>query len=120
MIRDIEQIAGARQIEITVRIELTGELVRVMLEIRLDLETGREVWRSSNSFGDYWSMVRQGDRILALDSDGELFQLRATPEAFTVLERRSVSSSPTWGHLAVVDGQLFVRELNAISAFSWR
>ncbi len=84
----------------------------------LDLASGRETW-ISKPFGDYWSLIAQGDSILALDADGELHLLRANPEALELLDSRSVAAEPTWGHLAVSGRELFVRELNAVTAYRW-
>lgn len=85
----------------------------------LDLKTGEEAWRSK-PFGKYQSLVVLGERILALDSDGELVLFRATPEKLDVIERRKISDTETWGYLAVSDGQLFVRELNALAVYDWK
>lgn len=85
----------------------------------IDLATGKETW-TTKPFGEYWSMVANGDRILALDEKGELLLVRANPEAFTLLSRRQISSEPTWGHLAVGGEELFVRELHAVAAYQWR
>jgi outer membrane protein assembly factor BamB len=85
----------------------------------LDLGTGEEAWTSPRSFGKYWSLVAQGDRILALDQKGELFLLRATPDAFELIDSREVSESEAWAHVAVAGGQLFVRSLNALTAWNW-
>jgi outer membrane protein assembly factor BamB len=84
----------------------------------IDLESGESRWRSS-SFGKYWSMTYQGDKILALDENGSLVLMRATPEAPTVLDTREISDAETWGHLAVSGNELFVRELGAIAAYRW-
>jgi outer membrane protein assembly factor BamB len=84
------------------------------------IETGRELWTSNQSFGKYMSLVAQGDRILALDQRGQLFLLRANKEKYDQLDQRKLSDSETWAHLAVADEQLFVRELNALSAYQWR
>lgn len=84
-----------------------------------DLGTGKERWISDKRFGQYWSMVAQGDRILALDEDGTLFLLRANPDKFELIDSRKLSEQPTWGHLAVSGNQIFVRELNAIAAYDW-
>jgi outer membrane protein assembly factor BamB len=84
------------------------------------IETGRELWTSNQSFGKYMSFVAQGDRILALDQRGQLFLLRANKEKYDQLDQRKLSDSETWAHLAVADEQLFVRELNALSAYQWR
>lgn len=86
----------------------------------LDLRSGEEAWTSPRSFGKYWSMVAQGDRILALDQKGELFLLRATPEGFELLDSRRVSESETWAHLAVTEGQLFVRSLDRLTEWRWK
>lgn len=85
----------------------------------LDLRNGEEAWTSPRSFGKYWSMVTQGDRILALDQKGELSLLGATPEAFDLLDSRQVSESETWAHLAVTEGQLFVRSLDRLTEWRW-
>jgi hypothetical protein len=50
----------------------------------LDLTTGKEDWITT-PFGRYWSMVAQGDRILALDETGDLRLIRATPEQYAQL-----------------------------------
>jgi outer membrane protein assembly factor BamB len=85
----------------------------------IEVETGRELWTSDKSFGKYWSLVAQGDRILALDQRGQLFLLRANQETLEQLDSRKLSEAETWGHLAVAGDQVFVRELNALSAFQW-
>ncbi|MDH3227378.1 MAG: PQQ-binding-like beta-propeller repeat protein [Thermoleophilia bacterium] len=84
----------------------------------IDLATGEERWRTT-PLGDYWSLVHQGDRILALDSEGTLRLLRADASAFTPLDEREVAGASTWGHLAVSGDELFVRELEAVSAWRW-
>lgn len=85
----------------------------------IDLATGETTW-TSEPFGKYCSMVKQADRILALDQEGELLLLKANPRAFELLDRRKVSDAETWAHLAVSGDELFVRELNALSAFQWK
>lgn len=85
----------------------------------IEVETGRELWTSDQSFGKYWSLVAQGDRILALDQRGQLFQFRANQEKFDLLDQRKLTESETWAHLAIAGEQIFVRELNALSMFHW-
>lgn len=86
----------------------------------IEVKTGRELWTSDQSFGKYMSFVAQGDRILALDQRGKLFLLRANPEKFELLDQRQLTDAETWAHLAVVDSDLFVRELKALVAYRWR
>ncbi len=86
----------------------------------VDLETGKPTWTTTKAYGKYWSMVAQGDKILALDQRGTLYLLKANPEKFELLDERPVSKQETWGHLAVAGDEVFVRELKAISAFRWK
>lgn len=85
----------------------------------IDAKTGKRKW-SSSPFGKYWSMVAQGDRILALDERGELLLIRATPEKFDLIDRKKISTDPTWAHLAVAGNTIFIRELNAQTAYEWK
>jgi hypothetical protein len=82
----------------------------------VDLTTGDKKW-TTEPYGQYWSLVAQGDRILALDQRGELLLIHATPEKFDLLDSRKISEQETWGHLAVSGEQVFIRELNGVSAY---
>lgn len=83
-----------------------------------DLRNGKETWRS-RPFGKYWSMVTDRDKILALDERGDLILLRANPEKLEILDKKHISDQECWGHIAIAGSELFVRELNAVSAFMW-
>lgn len=84
-----------------------------------DLAKGEELWTSDRSFGKYWSLVAQGDRVLGLDQRGELFLLRANRDKLDLLDQRKLTKEETWAHLAVAGDQVFVRELNALAAYHW-
>ncbi len=83
----------------------------------LDLRTGQERWRSSQRFGDYWSMVSKGNMIMALDEVGELILLKGNPEKLEIVSRKLVAQSSTWAHLAVAGHHLLIRELKAVTAW---
>ena len=85
----------------------------------VDLQNGAQQW-SSKVLGEYCSLVARGDRILALDQRGELLLFRADPGKFDLMDSRKISDQETWGHLAVCDDQVFVRELRGIAAYVWR
>ena len=85
----------------------------------VDLAAGESVWTSEPIGDTYWSLITQGDRILALTDGGELYLLRANPEKFDVIDRVTIADAETWAHLAIDHGQLFVRELNALTAYAW-
>jgi outer membrane protein assembly factor BamB len=84
----------------------------------LDLASGTESW-ISKPFGKYWSLAVQQEKLLALDAGGELFLLRANPRELEVLDSRQIAAQSTWGHLAVSGNEIFVRELEAVTAYRW-
>ena len=65
-------------------------------------------------------MVANGNKILALDNRGILFLMEASPKEFKIIDERKVSDEETWGHLAVVGDELFIRELKGLSAWMWK
>jgi outer membrane protein assembly factor BamB len=85
----------------------------------LDVKSGQEMW-TTKPFGKYWSLVAQGERILALDQNGQLLLIRANPAKFDLLGSLQVSKDEAWAHLAVSGNELFVRELNALAAYRWQ
>ncbi len=85
----------------------------------IDLATGETKW-TSKPYGKYWSIVANGENILALDERGELLLIRANPENFELVDKRKISDDETWAHLAICGDELFVRELNAIVAYRWQ
>ena len=84
------------------------------------LADGEVRWISEPLGDDYWSIVAQGDRLLALTEDGEMVLVQADPEAYRELGRVEVSDGETWGHLAVCENQIFVRELEGLSVYDWK
>lgn len=83
----------------------------------IDLATGKSTW-ISEPFGQYWSMIAAGDRILALDEQGDLLLIKANPEKFELLGKQHVSDESTWAHVGFVDRDIFVRELKAMSVYT--
>lgn len=84
----------------------------------LDLKTGNRTWTSDSAFGQYWSMVAQGKRILALDQNGEMRLIQANPKELQIIDTVKVGDN-TWAHLAVCGNEVFVRELNALAVYRW-
>jgi hypothetical protein len=84
-----------------------------------DAEDGALKWSSAEKFGEYASLVAQGNRALALTDGGELLLLELDPEKFQLVAKKKLADAPTWAHLAVCGDELFVRELKAISKWRW-
>jgi len=86
----------------------------------VDLASGDVKWTSGSIADEYWSMVANGDRFLALTESGELCLLRANTEEFDLIDQVDVADSETWAHLAVDGDQILIRDLDGLSAFTWR
>jgi len=86
----------------------------------IDLRNGKINWISNRTLGKYCSMVWQKDRILALTNDGRLLLIEANPSRFVLVDSRKISTAETWGHLAIVGQQIYIRERNAIAAYRWQ
>jgi len=84
----------------------------------LDSASGESLWRTT-PFGDYWSIVANGSRLLVLDAAGDLILVDANPGAYTEISKRHVSDISTWAHLAVADDQVFVRALDSLIVYRW-
>ena len=78
------------------------------------------LWSTKRVFGDYWSMVANGNRILALDDRGDLLLIEASPEEFKLIDTLEVSARPTWAHLAVCGDELYIRDLRGLTAYRWK
>lgn len=85
----------------------------------IDLKDGTSKWTTSERFGQYWSMVAQKDRILALDDRGILYLMRANPNKYEPIAELPISDQPTWAHLAMSGRNVFVRELKGLTAYEW-
>ena len=85
----------------------------------VDLDSGEVCWISKPMGESYWSLVAQGDRILALSDRGVLRLIAHDPSEYREIDRLRVGDN-TWAHLGVDGQQVFVRELNALAVYEWR
>jgi outer membrane protein assembly factor BamB len=86
----------------------------------LDPKAGKVLWSTRKKFGDYWSMVANKDRILALDEEGTLLLIRANPGEFQLIDELEISDRPTWAHLVVCDNEIYIRDLKGLTKFVWK
>lgn len=84
----------------------------------LNLVTGEERW-TTTPFGNYWSMIANGTKLLVLDERGELLLIEASPDEFKLVDRRQVAED-AWAHLAIAGDEVFVRDLNALKMLEWK
>ncbi len=82
----------------------------------VDFETGKQLW-SQTGLSDYASITIVNDKLLALNSTGELFLAKASPEKYEELGRLQVCGK-TWASPAYSDGKLFVKDDKQLTALS--
>ena len=86
----------------------------------IDVASGKEGWTSSESFGDYVSLVTNGEKVLGLDTKGNLTLFEGTAEKFTRLGTKKIADQETWAHVAVCGDEIFVRELEGLALWRWK
>lgn len=84
------------------------------------LSDGEIAWISPPTGDDYWSLIAQSGRILALSDSGLLRLVEATPSAYTLIDETSIADAQTWAHLAVAGSHIVVREQNALALYDWK
>jgi len=82
----------------------------------INLQTGQTAW-TSKPFGKYWSMVTDRNRILGLDQKGILYLISASPEKIEIIDRKKISRSETWAHLAISQDRIYIRSLDKLMCF---
>ncbi|MEY4188525.1 MAG: outer membrane protein assembly factor BamB precursor [Planctomycetota bacterium] len=98
---------------------------RIYLHLRnqrfccLDPANGESLWRTT-PFGKYWSMAVNGKRVLALDEAGDLILFEADPAEYKEIDKVHVTDATAWAHIAIADGQVFVRALDSLIVYRWQ
>lgn len=86
----------------------------------VEVATGKKRWESSEKFGKYMSLVRQGQRILGLDQRGLLYLFEADPTEYRKPLERRVADAESWAHVAVEGTDVVIREQEAVALWDWR
>ncbi|MHC4910943.1 MAG: PQQ-binding-like beta-propeller repeat protein [Planctomycetota bacterium] len=84
------------------------------------LSDGERRWVSGPTGDDYWSIVAQGDMILALSNDGRLRLIKADPEAYEMVSEAEVAEDQTWAHVAVAGRDIVIREQEGLALYTWK
>jgi len=82
----------------------------------LDFETGSELWKQPG-FSDYAALIAVNDKLLALNSTGELFLVKIGAASYEELGRVQLCAK-TWASPAYSDGRIFVKDEANVTAFS--
>ena len=84
----------------------------------LSIADGKILW-TTRPQGEYWSIVANGKKLLALTNDGKLSLIQSSDEGFSPIDSQTVAKD-SWAHLAVQGDKIIVRDLNELKVFSWK
>jgi outer membrane protein assembly factor BamB len=76
----------------------------------IDITTGQLLWTSEGRLADSASLVRTGDVIWAITTQGAAIVFRDSEKQFEQLARYKLSDSPSWAHPVVLAGGLLVKD----------
>jgi outer membrane protein assembly factor BamB len=88
----------------------------------LSLTDGEIQWTGPPA-SKYWSMIHNGNRILALSADGQLRLINATPAKYEVIDTVKVAED-SWAYLALIEQPdqsplVVVRALDELAVYRW-
>jgi outer membrane protein assembly factor BamB len=82
----------------------------------LDAATGAQRW-TQRGLADYASIIAVNDRLLVLNSTGELLLVKASPERCEELGRVQICAK-TWASPAYADGIVYVKDETSVAAIA--
>ena len=82
----------------------------------LDLANGTPLW-AQKGLSDYASITAVNDRLLVLNSTGELWLVKADPAKYEELGRVQLCAK-TWASPAYTDGKIVVKDEASVTAFA--
>jgi outer membrane protein assembly factor BamB len=85
----------------------------------IDAKSGKTLWTSDGRQAAHASIARAGDLLFSLESDGELVIARNSQTAFEALRKYKVSANETWAQPAISGNRVFVKDVTALTLWSW-
>jgi outer membrane protein assembly factor BamB len=86
--------------------------------VSLDVNTGKELWKSQGREGENAAMIRAGDSLLSIVTDGNLVVARKTGVAFSPVKVYQVADTPIWAHPVLFDRHIAVKDRERLTL--WR
>lgn len=86
--------------------------------IALDVNDGSIRW-TSKPMGKYWSMLHDGERILALGNTGDLRLIDHDTAELKITDQSKVGED-SWAYLAISGNKIIVRDLKALKVFTFQ
>lgn len=78
--------------------------------VGLDPVTGRSLWQGDPRWGEHASLVGWNSQLLVFREDGELVVGSVSDRAFEISQRVQLGFAGSWGHPALTQDKIFVRD----------
>jgi outer membrane protein assembly factor BamB len=85
----------------------------------VDAKSGKTMWTSEGRQATHASVARAGDLLFSLESDGELVIARNSQTAFEPVRRYKLAETETWAQPALSGNRVVVKEVTALSLWTW-
>jgi len=85
----------------------------------LDPSDGKLLWRGEPRWGAYVHvpLISWGEELLALREDGRLVVGKVSSNGFTPMRQYRLGSTRTWGHPAIIDGRIVIRDGTRLAVY---
>lgn len=84
----------------------------------VDAKTGKTLWTSEGRQAGNAALVRTGNLVFSLESDGELVVFRGGQTAFEPLRRYKVADTDTWTQPAISGNRVFVKDVSTLALWT--
>lgn len=84
----------------------------------LDAETGVTLWLGEPRQTENSAVVKAGDLLMLLNTDGQLIVTRGDRQAFTPIQRYTVSESATWAQPAVSANRILIKDTSLLTLWT--
>jgi outer membrane protein assembly factor BamB len=85
----------------------------------LDARTGETKWTSVGAEGENSAIIHAGSVIFFLNNNADLTVVNATERKYDVLKKYTVAQSPTWATPAITEDEIFIKDLNSLTLWTF-
>jgi len=85
----------------------------------LDARTGETKWTSVGAEGENAAIIHGGSVIFFLDNNADLTIVNATDKKYEVLKKYTVAKSPTWAEPVITEDEIFIKDLNSLTLWTF-
>lgn len=84
----------------------------------LDAVTGEIYWRSKGRQGSNAALIRAGELLLSLQTDGRFIISRPSKNGLEIVKEYTVADSPTWAHPVIFDKKMLIKDKTTLGLWS--